>query len=120
MFASALLLAACQPAPVDPAFDEEKGAALLAKYEAARADADFEIAEMHANELAQRHGETKAAAAMRRTVAQVRAQAEAMRELAMRNVVKPQQMRDGYTSMPRNGTPAALFETLLAEFKGVR
>lgn len=76
----ALLLAACQPAPVDPAFDEEKGAALLAKYEAARADADFEIAEMHANELAQRHGETEAAAAMRRSVAEVRAEAEAMRE----------------------------------------
>ena len=50
----------------------------------------------------------------------LRAQAEAMRELAMRNVVKPQQMRDGYTSMPRNGTPAALFESLLAEFKGAR
>lgn len=50
----------------------------------------------------------------------LRAQAEAMREMAMRNVVKPQAMRDGYTGLPRNGTPAALFETLLAEFKGAR
>jgi hypothetical protein len=50
----------------------------------------------------------------------LRAQAEAMRELAMRNVVKPVQMRDGYSGTPRNGSPAALFETLLAEFKGAR
>lgn len=50
----------------------------------------------------------------------LRAQAEAMRELAMRNVIKPQAMRDGYSSTPRNGTPAALFETLLAEFKEAR
>lgn len=50
----------------------------------------------------------------------LRAQAEAMRELAMRNVVKTQQMRDGFSGSPRNGTPAALFETLLAEFKGAR
>lgn len=50
----------------------------------------------------------------------LRAQAEAMRELAMRNIVKPQAMRDGYTGQPRNGTPSALFEMLMAEFKGVR
>nr|WP_296020845.1 hypothetical protein [uncultured Acidovorax sp.] len=50
----------------------------------------------------------------------LRAQAEAMRELAMRNVVTPQAMRDGYSSTPRNGTPAALYEALLAEFKGAR
>lgn len=50
----------------------------------------------------------------------LRAQAEAMRELAMRNVAKTQQMRDGYSGTPRNGSPAALFETLLAEFKGAR
>ena len=43
-----------------------------------------------------------------------------MRELAMRNVVTPQAMRDGYSSTPRNGTPAALYEALLAEFKGAR
>jgi len=50
----------------------------------------------------------------------LRAQAEAMRELAMRNVVKTQAMRDGFSGQPRNGTPSALFETLLAEFKGAR
>ena len=50
----------------------------------------------------------------------LRAQAEAMRELAMRNLNKPQQMRDGFSGTPRNGTPAALFEVLLAEFKEAR
>lgn len=46
----------------------------------------------------------------------LRAQAEAMRELAMRNITKPVQMRDGVTSGPRNGTPAALFAVLHDEF----
>lgn len=50
----------------------------------------------------------------------LRAQAEAMRELAMRNVVKTQQMRDGYSGTPRNGTPTALFELLLQEFREAR
>lgn len=50
----------------------------------------------------------------------LRAQAEAMRELAMRNVVTPQQTRDGYSSMPRNGTPSALYAALMAEFNGAR
>lgn len=76
----ALLLAACQPAPVDPAFDEAAGAELLARYEAARADGDFEIAEMHGDELSQRHGETEAARTMRRTITEVRAEAAKMRE----------------------------------------
>lgn len=48
----------------------------------------------------------------------LRAQAEAMRELAMRNVGKPVQMRDGYTGTPRNGTPAALWQSLMQEFEG--
>jgi len=74
------MLAACQPAPVDPAFDETAGAALLAKYEAARAGGDFEIAELHGDELSQRHGETKAARSMRRTIVEVRAEAGRMRE----------------------------------------
>lgn len=73
-------LSACQPAEVDPAFDEAKGAQLLAVYEAARADGDFEIAEARGDELRQRHGETQAAATMRRTIDEVRAQAERMRE----------------------------------------
>lgn len=73
-------LAACQPAEVDPAYDEAKAAELLVGYEAARADEDFEIAEARGDELRQRHGETKAAATMRATLDEVRAGAEAMRE----------------------------------------
>lgn len=76
----ALVLAACQPEPVDPARDEAAGAELLAQYEKARETGDFEIAEMHADALADRHGRTEAAAAMRKTLADVRGQAEAMRE----------------------------------------
>lgn len=73
-------LAACQPAEVDPAFDEARGAELLAAYEAARADDDFEIAEARGDELRQRHGETRAAATMRQSIDEVRAKAEQMRE----------------------------------------
>lgn len=50
----------------------------------------------------------------------LRAQAEAMRELAVRNVAKPQQMRDGYSGTPRNGTPSALFRVLMNEFRAAR
>ena len=75
-----MLLAACQPEPVDPAKDEAAGAAKLALYEAARADGDFEIAEMHGNELDQAHGETQAAATMRESFDEVVQQADAMRE----------------------------------------
>jgi hypothetical protein len=49
----------------------------------------------------------------------LRAQAEAMRELAMRNIMKPVQMRDGVMSVTRNGTPAALYAALLAEFEAM-
>lgn len=47
----------------------------------------------------------------------LRAQAEAMRELAIRNLHKPVQLRDGAGQGARNGTPAALFEALLDEFE---
>jgi hypothetical protein len=77
---SLLALAACQPEPVDPAFDEAKGAELLAAYEAARTDGDWEIAEARGDELRQRHGETAAAKTMRATLDEVRTEAEAMRE----------------------------------------
>jgi len=50
----------------------------------------------------------------------LRAQAEAMRELSMRNINKPVQMRDGYSGTPRNSTPAALYAALLAEFEAAR
>ncbi len=75
-----LTLAACQPAEIDPAFDEDKGAKLLVAYEAARTDGDWEIAEAHGDELRRRHGETNAAKTMRATLEQVRAEAEAMRD----------------------------------------
>ena len=47
----------------------------------------------------------------------LRAQAEAMKELSMRNIKKPAQLRDGLNSAPKNGTPAALFEQLMASFR---
>lgn len=46
----------------------------------------------------------------------LRAQAEAMRELSMRNITKPMQLRDGVTSAPRNGQPSYLYGLLLDEF----
>lgn len=48
----------------------------------------------------------------------VRAQAEAMKEMAMRNIGKPVTMRDGISNGPRNGTPSFLFETLMKTFEG--
>lgn len=48
----------------------------------------------------------------------LRAQAEAMKEMAMRNIGKPVQMRDGVSSGPRNGTPSYLFEALMKHFEG--
>lgn len=80
MFVLLVALAACQPAEVDPAFDEAKGAELLAAYETALANEDFEIAEARGDELRQRHGETRAAGKMRASIEQVRAGAEQMRE----------------------------------------
>ena len=80
LLSAVLALAACQPAPVDPAFDEVAGAKLLADYEKARADGDPETAEHHADRLRQRHGETKAAATMRQTLPEVQAAAEERRE----------------------------------------
>lgn len=51
----------------------------------------------------------------------LRGQAEAMRELAMRNIAKPVQLgSQGIGATTRNGTPAALYSALLDEFeKGV-
>jgi len=47
----------------------------------------------------------------------LRAQAEALREMSIRNSGKPVQMRDGATGTPRNGTPAALYQALMDEFE---
>lgn len=67
------------------------------------------------------------AAAVDTTVAPVdrgllllRAQAEAMLELTMRNMAKPVQLRDGLSGTPRNSTPAALHDTLLKLFQEAR
>lgn len=50
----------------------------------------------------------------------LRAQVEAMRELAIRNAGKPVQLRDGLSGTARNSTPAALHELLLNLFKEAR
>ena len=50
----------------------------------------------------------------------LRAQAEAMLELTLRNMAKPVQMRDGISGTPRNSTPAALHEALLRMFQEAR
>lgn len=47
----------------------------------------------------------------------VRAQAEAMKELAVRNSKKVVQMRDGISGGTKNGTPAYLYESLMAQFE---
>jgi len=46
----------------------------------------------------------------------LRGQAEAMRELMFRGIAKPVQLRDGLTSMPRNGMPSHVYEKLIEEF----
>lgn len=56
-------------------------------------------------------------AATDRPLLLLRAQAEALRELSMRNINKPVALRDGYSGTPRNSTPAALYAQLLAEFE---
>ncbi len=47
----------------------------------------------------------------------LRAQAEAMREMTMRNINKPVTMRDGLHSSPRNMTPAALHIVMMREWE---
>lgn len=53
--------------------------------------------------------------ALRRSLLLLRAQAEAMKELANRGVAKPVQLRDGMTQGPKNGTPAALYDQFMRE-----
>jgi hypothetical protein len=50
----------------------------------------------------------------------MRAQAEAMMELALRNMSKPVQLRDGLSGTPRNSTPRALYDALIAAFMEAR
>lgn len=47
----------------------------------------------------------------------LRAQAEAMKEMSVRNSGKPVSMRDGISNMSRNGTPSYLFEMLMKDFE---
>lgn len=47
----------------------------------------------------------------------LRAQAEAMRELAMRNIAKPVAMRDGLSGQARNAQPSHLYSELMDEFE---
>lgn len=47
----------------------------------------------------------------------LRAQAEAMKEMAVRNSGKPVAMRDGISGMARNGTPSYLYEMLMRDFE---
>jgi len=46
----------------------------------------------------------------------LRAQAEAAKEMAMRNMHKPVRMRDGISGGTLNGTPSALFKQLMDQF----
>lgn len=50
----------------------------------------------------------------------LRAQAEAMRELMLRNMSKPVQLRDGLSGTPRNSTPAAVYDALMRNFLEAR
>lgn len=47
----------------------------------------------------------------------LRAQAEAMKEMSMRNIGKPVALRDGISNGPRNGTPQYLYEQLMKFFE---
>lgn len=49
----------------------------------------------------------------------LRAQAEAMKEMSLRNIKKPMSLRDGLSSMPRNGMPQYLWGELMKEFERV-
>jgi len=50
----------------------------------------------------------------------LRAQAEAVLEMTLRNMGKPVQLRDGLSGTPRNSTPRALYDALLAAFVEAR
>jgi hypothetical protein len=47
----------------------------------------------------------------------LRAQAEAMREIALRNSAKPVALRDGLSGAPKNGAASYLYEALLNEYR---
>lgn len=47
----------------------------------------------------------------------LRAQVEALKEMALRNVMKPVMVREGLSSQPRNGTATFLWQELLKEYR---
>lgn len=49
----------------------------------------------------------------------LRAQVEALQEIAIRNSGKPVSMQDGVSGAPKNGTPAALSEQLMERFENM-
>lgn len=59
-------------------------------------------------------------AASDRGLLMLRAQVEALLELSLRNLTKPVHMRDGLSGTPRNSTPQALHQSLLATFAEAR
>lgn len=59
-------------------------------------------------------------AAQDRGLLLVRAQAQVMLALAMRNASKPVTMRDGVSGVARNSTPAALYDALMQVFREAR
>lgn len=54
-----------------------------------------------------------------RAILLLRAQIEALKEMSVRNIGKPVNMRDGLNNQPRNGTPAALHLELMKQFEGM-
>lgn len=50
----------------------------------------------------------------------LRAQAEAVMELTLRGLSKPVALRDGLSGTPRNSTPRALYDALIAAFQEAR
>jgi hypothetical protein len=50
----------------------------------------------------------------------LRAQAEAVMELTLRGLTKAVQLRDGLSGTPRNSTPRALYDALIAAFEEAR
>lgn len=84
----------------------------------ARLGAEFNFYYLARHEI----GETEADTSIKvgdRGLLILRAQSEAMRELAMRNITKPTSLRDGLNSAPRNGTPSHLYTVLMEEFERV-
>lgn len=65
-------------------------------------------------------GETASATTVRpadRGLLLLRAQAEAMLDLSLHHAGKPVALRDGFSGVPKNGMPAALYEQLMQQFE---